>query len=119
MQSNDNGDIMNEIIITAYIFCKFDDKSIIFQCKKNNRQNKSFNNNKIKTTTTTKTKKLKDMILYVFELIILNKIVFFVKVLLLDVGNGYIVIFIPYLMHHLPFYQLLVTHITRSIMFLI
>lgn len=32
---------------------------------------------KIKTTTTTKTKKLKDMILYVFELIILNKIVFF------------------------------------------
>lgn len=73
MQSNDNGDIMNEIIITAYIFCKCDDKSIIFQCKKNNRQNKSFNNNKIKTTTTT----LKDMILYVFELIILNKIVFF------------------------------------------
>lgn len=58
------------------------------------------------------------MILYVFELIILNKIVFFVKVLLLDVGNGYIVIFIPYLMH-LPFYQLLVTHITRCIMFLI
>lgn len=116
MQSNDNGDIMNEIIITAYIFCKCDDKSIIFQCKKNNTQNKSFNNNKIKTTTTTKTKKLKDMILYVFELIILNKIVFFVKVLLLDVGNGYIVIFIPYLMHHLPFYQLLVT---RCIMFLI
>lgn len=116
MQSNDNGDIMNEIIITAYIFCKCDDKSIIFQCKKNNRKNKSFNNNKIKTTTT----KLKDMILYVFELIILNKIVFFfVKVLKLDVGNGYIVIFIPYLMHHLPFYQLLVTHITRSIMFLI
>lgn len=73
MQSNDNGDIMNEIIITAYIFCKCDDKSII----KNNRQNKSFNNNKIKTTTTTKTKKLKDMILYVFELIIFNKIVFF------------------------------------------
>lgn len=115
MQSNDNGDIMNEIIITAYIFCKCDDKSII----KNNRQNKSFNNNKIKTTTTTKTKKLNDMILYVFELIILNKIVFFVKVLKLDVGNGYIVIFIPYLMHHLPFYQLLVTHITRCIMFLI
>lgn len=119
MESNDNGDIMNEIIITAYIFCKCDDKSIIFQCKKNNRQNKSFNNNKIKTTTTTKTKKLKDMILYVFELIILNKIVFFVKVLKLDVGNGYIVIFIPYLMHHLPFYQLLITHITRCIMFLI
>lgn len=112
--------LVNEIIITAYIFCKCDDKSIIFQCKKNNRQNKSFNNNKIKTTTTTKTKKLKDMILYVFELIILNKIVFFfVKVLKLDVGNGYIVIFIPYLMHHLPFYQLLVTHITRCIMFLI
>lgn len=106
---------MNEIIITAYIFCKCDDKSIIFQCKKNNRKNKSFNNNKIKTTTT----KLKDMILYVFELIILNKIVFFfVKVLKLDVGNGYIVIFIPYLMH-LPFDQLLVTHITRCIMFLI
>lgn len=37
------------------------------------------------------------MILYVFELIILNKIGFFVKVLLLDVGNGYIVIFIQYL----------------------
>lgn len=52
---------------------------------------------KIKTTTTTKTKKLKDMILYVFELIILNKIVFFVKVRKLDVGNGYIVIFIQYL----------------------
>lgn len=93
-------------------------KVSFFNVKKNNRQNKSFNNNKIKTTTTTKTKKLKDMILYVFEIIILNKIVFFVKVLLLDVGNGYIVIFIPYLMH-LPFYQLLVTHITRSIMFLI
>lgn len=59
------------------------------------------------------------MILYVFELIILNKIGFFVKVLLLDVGNGYIVIFIPYLIHHLPFNQLLVTHITRCIMFLI
>lgn len=96
-------------------------KVSFFNVKKNNRQNKSFNNNKIKTTTTTKTKKLKDMILYVFELIILNKIVlfFFVKVLKLDVGNGYIVIFIPYLMHHLPFYQLLVTHITRCIMFLI
>lgn len=37
------------------------------------------------------------MILYVFELIILNKIVFFVKVRKLDVGNGYIVIFIQYL----------------------
>lgn len=56
------------------------------------------------------------MILYVFELIILNKIVLF---LLKYLGNGYIVIFIPYLMHHLPFYQLLVTHITRCIMFLI
>lgn len=52
-------------------------KVSFFNVKKNNRQNKSFNNNKIKTTTTTKTKKLKDMILYVFELIILNKIVFF------------------------------------------
>lgn len=65
-------------------------KVSFFNVKKNNRQNKSFNNNKIKTTTTTKTKKLKDMILYVFELIILNKIGFFVKVLKLDVGNGYI-----------------------------
>lgn len=52
-------------------------KVSFFNVKKYNRQNKSFNNNKIKTTTTTKTKKLKDMILYVFELIILNKIVFF------------------------------------------
>lgn len=94
-------------------------KVSFFNVKKNNRQNKSFNNNKIKTTTTTKTKKLKDMILYVFELMILNKIVFFVKVLKLDVDNWYIVIFIPYLMHHLPFYQLLITHITRCIMFLI
>lgn len=59
------------------------------------------------------------MIFHVFELIILNKIFFLVKVLKLDVGNGYVVIFIPYLMHHLPFYQLLVTHITRCIMFLI
>lgn len=63
-------------------------KVSFFNVKKDNRQNKSLNNNKIKTTTTIKTKKLKDMLLYVFELTILNKIVFFVKVLMLDVGNG-------------------------------
>lgn len=58
-----------------------------------------FNNNKIKIIIIIKIKKLKDMIFYVFELIILNKIVFFVKVFKLDVGNGYIVIFIFYLMY--------------------
>lgn len=60
-------------------------------------------NNKIKIIIIIKIKKLKDMIFYVFELIILNKIVFFVKVFLLDVGNGYIVIFIFYLMYYLLF----------------
>lgn len=35
VQSNDNRDIMNKIIITAYIFCKRNGKSIIFQCRKN------------------------------------------------------------------------------------
>lgn len=47
-----------------------------------------FNNNKIKIIIIIKIKKLKDMIFYVFELIILNKIGFFVKVFKLDVGNG-------------------------------